>query len=178
MKNYNEAVCQLYSEKENLIILGLTGRTGAGCSTVASILKKEFCDLEYEYNDERETSLKEKKEFEIIKSYIETDKRWEPFEVIEGSCVILSYIFEYQKDNKKGEEVFVEYLKFLQSDKNKDSFKIDNFRELENEIHGLNYIFEEIAKHPLSSIKDWETVSKEDIDIYYELYIKIGRAHV
>lgn len=171
MKNYNEAVCQLYSEKENLIILGLTGRTGAGCSTVASILKKEFCDLEYEYNDERETSLKEKKEFEIIKSYIETDKRWEPFEVIEGSCVILSYIFEYQKDNKKGEEVFVEYLKFLQSDKNKDSFKIDNFRELENEIHGLNYIFEEIAKHPLSSIKDWETVSKEDIDIYYELYI-------
>lgn len=171
MKNYNEAVCQLYSEKENLIILGLTGRTGAGCSTVASILKKEFCDLEYEYNDERETSLKEKKEFEIIKSYIETDKRWEPFEVIEGSCVILSYIFEYQKDNKKGEEVFAEYLKFLQSDKNKDSFKIDNFRELENEIHGLNYIFEEIAKHPLSQIKDWETVSKEDIDIYYELYI-------
>lgn len=61
MKNYNEAVCQLYSEKENLIILGLTGRTGAGCSTVASILKKEFCDLEYEYNDERETSLKERR---------------------------------------------------------------------------------------------------------------------
>ena len=42
MKNYNEAVCQLYSEKENLIILGLTGRTGAGCSTVASILKKRI----------------------------------------------------------------------------------------------------------------------------------------
>lgn len=171
MGNYNEAVCKLYSEKENQIILGLTGRTGAGCSTVANILKKQFCDLEYEYNDEGENSLKEKKEFEIIKSYIETDNRWEPFEVIEGSCIILSYIFEQKKDNKKGEEVFVDYLKYLQSDKNKDSFKIDNFGELEKEIYGLNYIFDEIVKNPLSSINNWETVSKGKIDIYYDLYI-------
>lgn len=171
MQNYNKAVCQIYSEKENQIILGLTGRTGAGCSTVASILKKKFCDLEYEYNDDCKTSLKEKKEFEIIKSYIETDNRWEPFEVIEGSCVILSYIFEYHESNKTGEEIFVDYLKYLQSEQNEDSFKIDNFRELENEIHGLKYIFDEIAKYPLNSIRSWESFPKEEIDIYYELYI-------
>ncbi len=28
--NYNEAISQLYKEKENQIIIGLTGRTGAG----------------------------------------------------------------------------------------------------------------------------------------------------
>lgn len=108
MKNYNEAVQQLYSEKENQIILGLTGRTGAGCSTAASILRKNFNELGYECSDQ-EVSLKEKKEFEIIKSYIETDNRWEPFEVIEGSSVILSYIFEYHENDKNGEDIFVDY---------------------------------------------------------------------
>lgn len=171
MKNYNDAVCQLYSEKENQIILGLTGRTGAGCSTVASILKKDFSDLEYEYNEEELTSLKEKKEFEIIKNYINTDNRWEPFEIIEGSCVILSYIFEYHDEKREGEDAFIHYLKYLQSDKNDDSFKIDNFIELKNEIHGLNYIFTEISKRPLNMIEKWETVSNEEVDAYYELYI-------
>lgn len=171
MNNYNEAVCQLYGEKENQIIIGLTGRTGAGCSTAASILKKDFNELEYEYKDELNSSIKEKKEFEIIKSYIETDKRWEPFEIIEGSCVILSYIFEYHEENKKGEEVFVDYLKYLQSNQNKDSFKIDNFSELEKEIYGLKYIFDEIAKNPLNLIKSWDNVSEDNVSLYYELYI-------
>ncbi len=40
MNNYNEAINQIYAEKEQQLILGLTGRTGAGCSTAASILKK------------------------------------------------------------------------------------------------------------------------------------------
>lgn len=42
MENYNDAVNQIYSEKENEIIIGLTGRTGAGCSTAAGILKKSY----------------------------------------------------------------------------------------------------------------------------------------
>lgn len=171
MENYNEAVQQLYSEKENQIILGLTGRTGAGCSTAASILRKNFNELGYECSDQ-EVSLKEKKEFEIIKSYIETDNRWEPFEVIEGSSVILSYIFEYHENDKNGEDIFVDYLKYLQSNQNKDSFKIDNFNDLEKEIRGLNYIFEEINKFSLNDIKNWENKSQETIDAYYNIYIK------
>ena len=46
MVNYNEAVNQIYNEKNNQVIIGLTGRTGAGCSTVAKILKKNFNFLE------------------------------------------------------------------------------------------------------------------------------------
>ena len=148
MENYYNAVSQLYSEKENQIIIGLTVRTGAGCSTVANILKRSFNELEYEFDSVKTDSIKERKKYGIIKKYMETDNRWEPFEVIEGSCVILSYIFEYKDGDKKGEEAFVDYLKYLQSDKNKESFKIDNFKELVNEIYGLNYIFTEIAQNP------------------------------
>ena len=37
----NKAVDNVYKGRERLIILGLTGRTGAGCTTVAKILEKE-----------------------------------------------------------------------------------------------------------------------------------------
>lgn len=151
MENYNEAINQIYNEKNNQVIIGLTGRTGAGCSTVAKILKKQFDDLELEFYDETEETLKEKKEFEIIKEYIAKDERWVPFEVIEVSCVILSYVFEFHEDNKKGLDRFIEYMKFLQSDKNTTVFKIDNFGALEQEIQGLRYIFEKVEKNPLYS---------------------------
>ena len=37
-----KAISQIYQKKEKLVIIGLTGRTGAGCSTVANILKKKI----------------------------------------------------------------------------------------------------------------------------------------
>lgn len=172
MENYNEAINQIYNEKNNQVIIGLTGRTGAGCSTVAKILKKQFDDLELEFYDETEETLKEKKEFEIIKEYIAKDERWVPFEVIEVSCVILSYVFEFHEDNKKGLDRFIEYMKFLQSDKNTTVFKIDNFGALEQEIQGLRYIFEKVEKNPLYSVKAWDKYSVEEIETYYQLYIK------
>ena len=33
-----EAISQVYESKERMMIIGLTGRTGSGCSTEASIL--------------------------------------------------------------------------------------------------------------------------------------------
>lgn len=60
MENYNDAVNQIYSEKENEIIIGLTGRTGAGCSTAAGFLKKSFDELEYEYFDSDDNSIRER----------------------------------------------------------------------------------------------------------------------
>ena len=43
---YLRLVNEMYRGKKDLIILGLTGRTGSGCSTIAKILEsKEFKDL-------------------------------------------------------------------------------------------------------------------------------------
>ena len=41
MINYYDDIRSLYREKDRLIILGLTGRTGAGCTTVSRILATE-----------------------------------------------------------------------------------------------------------------------------------------
>ena len=81
-----DAISQVYESKEKLIIIGLTGRTGSGCSKVAEILEtSKFEDLhmksaksyDYKSSDERKVS--------IIYDYMKEPGRWFPFSVIEVS---------------------------------------------------------------------------------------------
>ena len=173
MKNYNEAVDKLFSEKENLIILGLTGRTGAGCSTASDILKKKYDDLEFEYVTHGDNSPADNYKFEIIKEYIGKEGRWVPFTRIEGSCVILSYIFENEGIEGNSSEALIEYLVSLQAAKTDIAFKIDNFSDLVSELQGLGYIFDEVQEKPLSDVDaNWKNMNDDDIKSYYELYIE------
>ena len=41
MRNYYDSVKNAFKQRHSLIIIGLTGRTGSGCSTTAEILKAE-----------------------------------------------------------------------------------------------------------------------------------------
>jgi putative protein kinase ArgK-like GTPase of G3E family len=46
MSNYlKSAIAAIYGEDDDFILLGLTGRTGSGCSTVANILQAEMCEI-------------------------------------------------------------------------------------------------------------------------------------
>lgn len=61
MKSYKESVDKVYEKIDNCIIIGLTGRTGSGCTTTSKILetskfeclalsspkKRDFNDEEY-----------------------------------------------------------------------------------------------------------------------------------
>ena len=38
---FMEVVKQIYKLRQNFILIGLTGRTGSGCSTVAKVLETE-----------------------------------------------------------------------------------------------------------------------------------------
>lgn len=153
MGNYNDAINKLFNEKENLIILGLTGRTGSGCSTASDILRKGYEKLDLEYIERYSETGDDKYKFEIVKNYISKDDRWIPFTRIEGSCVILSYIFEKENSGKNNCYELINYLKKLQSAENEISFKIDNFGNLIKEISGLEYIFEKVQKQSLSKVE-------------------------
>lgn len=172
MGNYNDAINKLFNEKENLIILGLTGRTGSGCSTASDILRKGYEKLDLEYIERYSETGDDKYKFEIVKNYISKDDRWIPFTRIEGSCVILSYIFEKENSGKNNCYELINYLKKLQSAENEISFKIDNFGNLIKEISGLEYIFEKVQKQSLSKVeKKWDSYSEDEIMSYYDLYI-------
>ena len=47
-----EVIKQIYKLRQNFILIGLTGRTGSGCSTVAKVLETEHVqDLKSNYRD-------------------------------------------------------------------------------------------------------------------------------
>lgn len=164
---YDKAISQLFLEKEKEIIIGLTGRTGSGCSTVSEILQRDLENLDLVWDNFDSEKKTDEYKFEIIKDYICAEKRWEPFTSIEGSCVILSYVFE----NNKESQGLVDYLTKLQSPENDISFQIANFNKLIEEIKGFNHIFSEVRKKSLDSVKDsWEEYSDPDIKEYYNLY--------
>lgn len=90
-----EAVRNLYSQRDKFILIGLTGRTGSGCTTVADILSKESMDQldlrsykTCDYNDADE------RKYSIIYRYMKEGKKWKKFTVIEASSVIFSFILE------------------------------------------------------------------------------------
>ena len=53
-----EVVKQIYGLRQNFILIGLTGRTGSGCSTVAKLLQTENVkDLRSQYKDFNEGEI-------------------------------------------------------------------------------------------------------------------------
>ena len=52
-----EVIKQIYKLRQNFILIGLTGRTGSGCSTVARVLETENVrNLKSNYRDYNETT--------------------------------------------------------------------------------------------------------------------------
>lgn len=98
--NENSAVEMIFAERKNFIIIGLTGRTGCGCTTVAQLLCKSFEDMQppVPLDDE---SIEERK-YKILYEYIKN--AWISFRLIEMKHVIFTFILEYD---------YEEMLKFI-----------------------------------------------------------------
>lgn len=90
----NAAVERIFAERKDFIIIGLTGRTGCGCTTVAKMLCKNFEDMQPPIPSEN-NSIGER-EYEIIYEYIK--KAWIPFRLIEMKHAIFTFILEYNFD--------------------------------------------------------------------------------
>lgn len=89
------AIKSLYSQRDKFILIGLTGRTGSGCTTVAKIMSKnslEELDLRSyktcDYNDSDE------RKYSVIYRYMKEGKKWKKFDVIEASSIIMSFILQ------------------------------------------------------------------------------------
>lgn len=86
-----EIVNQIFKLRKDFIVIGLTGRTGSGCSTVAKILSCEKpTDLKSDYrefhNDKIDNNTRKNR---IVTKYIQ--KNWHAFTVIKASDIIFYY---------------------------------------------------------------------------------------
>ncbi len=168
---YNTAVNTLYKVREEELILGLSGRTGSGCSTVASILKESFDQINLKYSPEiEESNIKpvvkklneEKIKFDTVIRYMED--RWKKFTVIEGAAVILSFILEKDLD------LFIDYIRNLCSYDNKSGLSIANVDEMLTKLKNFSIWFDRAkGLMKIEAIDDCK--EEETIDTLYEYYI-------
>ena len=93
MKNSN-ALAKLFLERSKFLLIGLTGRTGSGCTTAAAILREkkpvfpEIASLRYK-GDLFYSGL-DVNRYNIVKRYAE--KNWRPFFYIKVSDLISAYL--------------------------------------------------------------------------------------
>ncbi|MCU8039368.1 deoxycytidylate deaminase [Shewanella oncorhynchi] len=87
-KKESLAIDKIFEEISDFLIIGLTGRTGSGCSTSAKILSAESLDLP----DPGQSHFvgNEQRKYRIIKKYIEKNRK--PFEWLQVRTIITSYI--------------------------------------------------------------------------------------
>lgn len=91
--NVSKAIDTIYNEREKFIIIGLTGRTGSGCTTVSKILKKEkFTDLNLHEPEVTGFTNNDERKYQIIYEYAK--EHWSPFYRISMTDIIFSFVLE------------------------------------------------------------------------------------
>lgn len=109
MDEITKGIHEIYDTREKYIIIGLTGRTGSGCSKSASILAKPISKLKLARPKSLKNNANESRKYLIIKRFIQNN--WEPFVWIKIKDIITSFILEIDK------ELFIEYIsKYLEEE--------------------------------------------------------------
>lgn len=193
MSNSKQAVQNVFSEKSDFIIIGLTGRTGAGCSTAAGVLSKEYDELNFDYKEDVKSNHDRRER--IIANYASSN--WKSFKVIEVRNIITSFLLE------ENFEMLVSFIgtdldTIIAADNIRDELMqnsafIDNF----NEMHKLRleikkdfeakygnqdslleadtvhtFYFQMLPEFSLSLRQELMKVNK---DLYYKLFQAAGK---
>ena len=113
---------ELYKLRRSFSIIGLTGRTGSGCSKIAELLSSDFNTLKNGIRDISE--IKDdiaKKKHTICYNYLSYDKNWQPFEIIKYKDILLFYLISYyNQDYKSLFKIIETYYREEENEKNSD----------------------------------------------------------
>lgn len=162
----DEAIRNIYAEREKFIIIGLTGRTGAGCTTISNILGAEdFSKLNLREPKTTDYDSNEQRKYQIVYNYIK--QHWNPFFRISMTDVIFSFIIQHEYDT-----LFEELNSIIGED-----FSRQIKDELEQEFPNLateySYLNTEISKIYNENC-DLNRTDKNHLLIAYDILIRLG----
>lgn len=86
-----------WDSRKNFIVLGLCGKTGSGCTTVADILQKSFEQLNMPVPADSSGNSIEDNEYRILYTYAKI--HWRPFYRIKTSALITAHVLKYPKED-------------------------------------------------------------------------------
>jgi deoxycytidylate deaminase/dephospho-CoA kinase len=114
--NYlKSAIARIYGDDDDFIVIGLTGRTGSGCSTVAKILQSRRENIRHSLYSGSEPPTNEARKERIIAKHF--DVTWAPFLLIQVRSIITTFLLD--QENKKAREAFSD---LLQTEAQADAF--------------------------------------------------------
>lgn len=161
-----KAINQMYKGCEELIIIGLTGRTGSGCSTVAKILESDsFEQLDLKQCKAYDFSTTEERKNRVIYEYMAAD-RWKKFSVVEVSSIILASALEL------GVDPFIEYIEKITLEA-ENTINIGDKSKVIHAIRQINYMFQKCEEYSLNKLDTGlHSIDKSKIEEYYIFYTK------
>ncbi|MGJ0321090.1 deoxycytidylate deaminase [Aliarcobacter cryaerophilus] len=130
-----EAINQIYKHRQDFILIGLTGKIGAGCTTTADFMTKDIPEHNLPPLTINDSSSDITRKKYIIHNFYKSN--WKPFRRIIASDIITSFLLE-----KK----FKELNEFFEDNKIKsfsNDFK-DEYKSFYEEYHSIN--FKEVNK--------------------------------
>lgn len=90
--SHKNAINEIYKQREDFIIIGLTGRSGSGCSTAAELLSKKFYQLAIVDPCLGNSPNNQDRKKYIIHKFAKC--HWQPFFNIQVRSIITSFILE------------------------------------------------------------------------------------
>ena len=168
-RNYlKSAISRIYCDDDDFILLGLTGRTGSGCSTAANILLASQTAIKHSlFNGGSPKSNEERKE-RIIGRYF--DKNWEPFLLIQVRSIITTFLLDYDISR------FDKLYGYLIQDAEKKNGVLNILETLQSEFRNVANSTDPVAFYTktLPSLCD-ELKSLLGDGVFVRIYQEIGR---
>lgn len=166
MSEPSKVIHKIYEERTNFCVIGLTGRTGSGCSTVAEILSQEIKEVDLPLPNQSNFTSNEERKYKIIYNYIYNN--WQPFYKVIITDIITLFVLE---------NTIEEFAKFIDNnfnDSKKDGFiaKIkDQYEEIYKSRNEYRQKIKDIENGTINKQINQEEY-KNSINDCYDFYFK------
>ncbi len=130
-----------YHLRSDFTIIGITGRTGSGCSTIAGQFEKGFIETDYPNPTDFSSIHNSYKKYQII--YRFARENFYPFKVIRYKDILTLFIVQHGLEN------LVEFLDtnhLLKKQGFNFSVEIDRLNKMEKDFKKYSVLFNEIQK--------------------------------
>lgn len=146
-----DKINKIYENRQNFIIIGLTGKTGSGCSTVAKILEQGYTDY---YSPDCKLSNIQNRKSSIIKkfasvNFIDENKK---FKIIKPSTILMMlFLF----DNK----IIIEKIRMFYTLLDKSNDEINKYSDAKKDEDNRKKYEEDLNKE-FKEIKELFSIIK------------------
>lgn len=169
VKRTKDGSAPIFKQRRDTILLGLTGRTGSGCSYMASILGKTINELHSDFSEIDDAKItNEWRQKRVINDFIK--KHWSSFITIKASDFIFYFLLLLSFDD------FIDLVVGLSNDSKKGLDKKENeltdnfepikgdFESLHSKVEKCEAFFKNRTTDPDLPIEWFEKLDFSDLD--------------